>query len=66
MLGPWRCGWMCLDGSHDWSLAMKRYKLLREDRLGRERVGVVLYVREQLECIKVCLGMDEVLAEFMS
>lgn len=37
---------MWLDGSHDWSLAKKSYKLLRKDRLGRGRLGVVLYVRE--------------------
>ncbi|GAB0209126.1 hypothetical protein GRJ2_003378300 [Grus japonensis] len=31
----------------------------RKDRPARRGGGVALYVREQLECIELCLGMDE-------
>ncbi|GAB0208187.1 mitochondrial enolase superfamily member 1 [Grus japonensis] len=31
----------------------------RKDRPARRGGGVALYVREQLECIKLCLGVDE-------
>ena len=37
---------------------MERYRLFRKDRKGRQEGGVVLYVREQLECMELCLGMD--------
>ena len=47
------------DGSHDWSVAMKEYSLYRKDRKGRQGVGVALYVRKQLECIELSLGMDK-------
>lgn len=49
---------MYWNGSHDYSLAMEQYKLFRKDRMGRQ-AGVAIYVREQLEYIKVCLGMYE-------
>jgi len=34
------------------------YRLFRKDRLGRQGGGVALYVREELECMELCLGMD--------
>lgn len=36
---------------------MVRYRFFRKDRLGR--LGAPLYVREQLECLELCLEMDE-------
>lgn len=31
----------------------------RKDRPGRQGGEVSVYVREQLECIELCLGIDE-------
>jgi len=36
-----------------------QWRLFREDRPTRRGGGVALYVREQLECIELCLGADE-------
>lgn len=47
------------DGSHHWGVSMEGYGLLREDRKGRQRGGLTLYVREQLELRELCLGMEE-------
>jgi len=47
------------DSSHDWNAVMDGYILLRKDRSTRRGGGVALYVREQLECIELCLGVDE-------
>ncbi|GAB0206526.1 hypothetical protein GRJ2_003118200 [Grus japonensis] len=47
------------DSSHDWNAVMDGYVLFRKDRPARRGGGVALYVREQLECIELCLGMDE-------
>ncbi|PKU35454.1 dtw domain-containing protein 2 [Limosa lapponica baueri] len=33
--------------------------LFWKDRLGRRGAGVALYVRDQLECMEFCLGMDD-------
>jgi len=38
---------------------MDGYRLFRKNRPTRRGGGVVLYVREQLECIELCLGADE-------
>jgi len=35
------------------------YRLFRKDRPTRRGGGVALYVREQLECIELCLGANE-------
>jgi len=47
------------DNSHDWHAVMDGYRLFRKDRLPRRGGGVALNVREQLECIELCLGADE-------
>jgi len=47
------------DNSHDWHAVMDGYRLFRKDRPTRRGGGVVLYVREQLECIEVGLGANE-------
>lgn len=39
---------------------MRGCRLFGKDRMGRRGRGVALYVREQLECVELCLGMDEV------
>ncbi|GAB0202653.1 hypothetical protein GRJ2_002730900 [Grus japonensis] len=44
---------------HDWNAVMEGYVLFRKDRPARRGGGVALYVREQLECIELCLGVDE-------
>ena len=46
-------------GSHDWSIAMEGYRLIRKDRQGRRGGVVALYVRAQLECMELCLQMDK-------
>ena len=46
------------DRSHDWNVAMGGYVLLRKDRPARQGGGVALYVREQLERIEYCPGVD--------
>jgi len=38
---------------------MDGYRLFRKDRPTRRGDGVALYVREQLQCIEVYLGVDE-------
>jgi len=38
---------------------MDGYTLLRKDRPTRQGGGFALYVREQLECIELCLGAEE-------
>ncbi|GAB0208991.1 hypothetical protein GRJ2_003364800 [Grus japonensis] len=48
------------DSSNDWNAVMDGYILFRKDRPARQGGGVVLYVREQLECIELRLGVDEV------
>ncbi|KAM9590815.1 uncharacterized protein ACIBXB_005869 [Morphnus guianensis] len=50
---------MWWDGSYDWSVGMEGYRLFRKDRQGRQGGGVNLYVNDQLECMELCLGMDE-------
>jgi len=47
------------DSSHDWNAVMDDYTLFRKDRPTRRGGGVALYVREQLECIELCLRADE-------
>ncbi|PKU29906.1 rna-directed dna polymerase from mobile element jockey- hypothetical protein [Limosa lapponica baueri] len=47
------------DNSHDWNTVMDGYILFRKDRPAGQGGGVVLYVREQLECIELCLRVDE-------
>ena len=51
------------DSLHDWSVAMEGHRLFRKDRPGRQGGGVVLHVRQQLECLELCLGMGEQPAE---
>ncbi|PKU27961.1 hypothetical protein llap_21735 [Limosa lapponica baueri] len=50
---------MWWDGSYDWSVGMERYRLFRKDKQGRRGGDVTLYVKDQLECMELCLGMDE-------
>ena len=45
--------------SHDCNAVMDGYVLVRKDRPARRGGGVALYVREQLEYIELCLGVDE-------
>ncbi|GAB0210277.1 hypothetical protein GRJ2_003493500 [Grus japonensis] len=44
---------------HDWNAVMDVYVHFRKDRPTRQGGGVALYVREQLECIELRLGVDE-------
>ena len=37
---------------HDWSAAMDGYRLFRRDREGKRDGGVVLYVRECIDCLE--------------
>jgi len=47
------------DSSHDWHAVMDGYRLFGKDRPTRRGGGVALYMREQLECIELCLGAEE-------
>ena len=47
------------DRSHDRDADADGYVLLRKDRPARQGGGVALYVREQLECIKLHLGVND-------
>jgi len=47
------------DSSYDWSIGMGGYRLCRKDRQGRRGEGVALYVKDQLECRELHLGLDE-------
>jgi len=47
------------DSLRDWNAVVDGYTLFRKDRPTRRGCGVALYVREQLEHIKLCLGADE-------
>lgn len=47
------------DSWHDWSAAMEGYVLFRKDRPARRGGGVALDIVEQLECIELCLRVDE-------
>jgi len=47
------------DNSHDRNVVMDGYRLFRKDRPTGRGGGVSLYVREQLECIELCLGANE-------
>ena len=44
------------DNSHDWGITMDSYRLFRKDRQGKRGGGVTLYIKENLECIKVNYG----------
>ncbi|GAB0210376.1 hypothetical protein GRJ2_003503400 [Grus japonensis] len=44
------------DNSHDWRIMMDGYRLFRKDRQRRRGGGVMLYVKENLECIEVNYG----------
>lgn len=46
------------DGSENYSVEMKEYKLLRKDRLGRQRRRITHYMRK-LKCMEFCLYMDK-------
>lgn len=52
-----------LDGSYEWSVVMKGYKLLREDRLMRRMHGVAIHISDHLEHAELCMTMDEDLTE---
>jgi len=47
------------DNSHDWRAVMDGYRLFSKDRPTRRGSEVALYVKEQLECIELCLWADE-------
>jgi len=57
LVGSLKAWW---GGSRGWSVVIKAY---RKDRLGRCREEVAFYGRAQLECLELCLGMDEEPAE---
>jgi len=50
---------MWWDSSQDWSAVVDGYTLFRKDRPARRGGEVALYLKEQLECIELCLGVDE-------
>jgi len=49
----------CWDSSHDWNTVMDGYRLFRKDRPTSRGGGVALYVKEQLDCIELCLWAEE-------
>lgn len=40
--------------------------LFRKDRPGKHSSGVALYVRQHLDCIELCLGVDDETVESLS
>lgn len=42
---------------------MEGYRFFRKARQGKRGGGDHLYVKEQLECLEFCLGMDEELTK---
>ena len=44
---------------HGWNAVRDGCVVFRKDRPARRRGGVALYVKEQLEHIELCLGVDE-------
>ncbi|TRZ09133.1 hypothetical protein HGM15179_017974 [Zosterops borbonicus] len=47
------------NSSHDWNVDMKGYTLFRRDRSGRCSGEVALSARLHLECMELCLGVDD-------
>jgi len=47
------------DSSYDWSIGMGGYRLFRKDRQRRQGGVIALYVKDQLECMELRLGLDE-------
>jgi len=47
------------DRSHDWNAVIDGYVPFRKVRPARQGGGVALQVKEQLECIELCLGANE-------
>ncbi|KAM9653655.1 uncharacterized protein ACIBXB_010484 [Morphnus guianensis] len=47
------------DGSYDWSVGVEGHRVFRKDRQGRGGGAGALYVKDQLECMELCLGLDE-------
>jgi len=47
------------DSSYHCHAIIDGYTLFRKDRPTRRGDVAALYVREQLECIELCLGVDE-------
>lgn len=52
-----------LDGSHNWNVGIDRYKLFRKDRQRKSGGSVALYINDQLQLMKLHVGMDEELTE---
>jgi len=46
-------------GSHDWSAAVEGYRLISKDRPRKQGGRVVLYGREQLECMELCMRVGD-------
>ncbi|PKU48831.1 hypothetical protein llap_903 [Limosa lapponica baueri] len=44
------------DVSCDWNVGMEGCRVFRKDKQGRQGRGVALYVKDQLECMELCLG----------
>lgn len=42
---------------------MKEFRYFRKDKQGRQGRAVTIYVNVQLECMELCLGLHEELAE---
>lgn len=51
-----RHGW---DNLQDWNAVTDGYVLFWKDRSASRGSEVALYVREQLQCISPCLGMND-------
>ncbi|PKU39926.1 zinc finger swim domain-containing protein 6- hypothetical protein [Limosa lapponica baueri] len=47
------------DSLHDWNAVMDGYILFRNDSPMGQGGGVALYVKEQQECVDLCLGVNE-------
>ena len=54
-----------MNGSHDWIVETEGCRLFRKNKKWIQGWGVALYVSAHLECMELCLGMDEELTEHL-
>lgn len=54
---------MWWNGSYDWRFAIEGCSHFGKDRLGRQSRCGVLFVNHKLECMDLCLGMNEVVVK---
>ncbi|GAB0181349.1 hypothetical protein GRJ2_000600200 [Grus japonensis] len=54
---------MWWNSSYDWSVGMEGYRLFMMDKQGTQGGGITFCINDQLECMELCLEIDEELTE---